>query len=150
MIDLEVFVKEEVQAALASAGQSFPLVLEGDPSAVRLLVGNNEIEWSRLISTFESIERHSGFIYNHLREQNAADETMRRMLADGAFERLTMNRKSAIRKAATMRDSAGQLARLLKGKNLDTDPDEEMTGASRHQREKEMLMDQHRGEERGR
>ena len=127
-------VREEVEAALASAGQPLPLVLEGDPTAVTLMVNNNEIEWSRLISTFESIARHSAFLYEHLREQNSADSVVSRVITDGSFDRLTSDRKSAMRKAATMRDSAAQLARLLKGENLAVDPDEEMTGESRRAR----------------
>lgn len=152
-IDLEVFVKsiahEEAQAALASAGllpspnkgivydpltkklEIWLDVQNPDTIDIKVYPTDQIIEWSRLISTFQNIERHAGFIYDHLREQNAADESMRRMLADGAFERLTTNRKSAMRKAATMRDSARQLAMLLRGKNLNTDPDEEMTGGSR-------------------
>jgi len=125
-------VREEVEAALASAGQPDPLVLtQGDPSDIDLIIGDNSISLRRLISIFESFEQHASFLYDHLREQNAADAVVARMLTDGSFDRLTQSRKSAMRKSATMRDSAAQLARLLKGESLDVDPDEEITGESR-------------------
>lgn len=147
--EIRSIVQEEVQAALASAGllpspnkgvvydpllkkiQIWLDVSKPDMITIKTFPSDQIIEWARLIRIFENIELHASFIYEHLRDQNAQDEAMRRVIPDTTFSRVTKNRKSAMRKAVTIRDSAGQMALLLRGKNLDVDPDEELTGGSR-------------------
>lgn len=148
-------VQEEVTAALALAGQSHlpnppwadvnmtglnsgEITINIDPAdrinwPISFVVypSKQRIELNRLISIFESIELHASFIYEHLRDQNAQDEAMRRVIPEKAFSRVTSNRRSAMRKAVTMRDSACQMAQVLRGEDLDVDPDEEVTGGSR-------------------
>lgn len=133
---------EEIQAALASAGllpspyksvqydaltKKVQIWLDvRDPEAIDIKVypSNQIIEWSGLIRSFQSFAMHAGFIYDHLRKENVAPPD------DVANQKALVNtRHSAMRKAITMRDSADQIARLLKGEDLD--PEEEITGASR-------------------
>lgn len=110
---------EVVEAALASAGQPNPLVLDGDPASVDLIIGNNIISLSRLIHIFQNIEQHSSYVYDQLRAEERMQHVIARVVIDHTANELKRGRHNAMRKAATMRDSAGQMARLLKGEDLD-------------------------------
>ena len=139
--DVRAWIREEVRAALASAGQPDSVPLEHPsfpkPSGVRIdsktkqviqfMIEGQLIEVRRLISIFENCSAHAGFIYDHLRREEIT-------IYDIEVQRQHRSRRhSAMRKAATMRDSCNQMARLLRGEDLDIDPDEEITGASRGQ-----------------
>jgi hypothetical protein len=135
---LRAVVREEVQAALASAGQpsrswsdaerflSERFQFGDDWEVTALKIEGQWIEISRLIHIFENCSMHAGFIYDQLRKENAvpSDDVNLQIAKVG-------RRHSAMRKAVTMRDSCAQMARLLKGEDLDIDPDEEITGANR-------------------
>jgi hypothetical protein len=140
---LRAIVKKEIEAAFASAGQPDLLVPDPSESPIdqAMFGGNNRlkaliideqyIEIKRLINIFENISMHASFIYKHLLDQNTIDEVVSRVIDDKGFARLSGDRKSAMRKAATMRDSAIQMARLLRGEDLEASAEEEITGGSR-------------------
>ena len=116
---LRAIIREEVEAALASAGQPNPRVLDGDPQSVDLIIGNNIISLSRLIHIFQNIEQHSSYVYDQLRAEERMQHVIARVVIDHTANELKRGRHNAMRKAVTVRDSAGQMARLLKGENLD-------------------------------
>lgn len=142
---LRTIIREEV-AALASAGQptrsSDAVWYQMEAGQiVSFMIGGNVIEIGRLLNIFENTEMHAGFIYDHLRRESEP------VSDDVAHQKaLVSNRHSAMRKAVTIRDCFNQLAKLLRGEDLDDpdfakakrtravidlDPDEEITGASR-------------------
>jgi hypothetical protein len=164
---LRAILREEVEAALVRLGQPIPPWAEVDglgvdggtitinidnsyaddwPIQIRMHPSGQIIELNRLLNIFENAEMHAGFIYDHLRRENEPAEDVARQKA------LVINRHSAMRKAVTIRDCFDQLAKLLRGEDLDDpefarakarregigratqielDPDEEITGGSR-------------------